>query len=208
MLSIAQIAELIEQINAQRSQLGFLTISELVALSARGNVILDPFSTFVGAKVQLGAGNVLYPGVVLETRNGGTLEIGEHNRFDLGSTVLADAGQVRLGSHNEFGGAGIKVSHPDALLTVGDHGRYLDGAQLIGPNRLGDGAQVLGAITVQNCYLESGMSYRHADPDLRAGVLKGAGIARDLLVRQGEVINRRVMFDQASIERQVTYHPK
>jgi hypothetical protein len=106
------------------------------------------------------------------------------------------------------GGVSLVTNSPEAVLLIGDAGRYCHGAQISGSNRLSHGAQVLGAILVQGCELGDGTSYSHPDPDQRGGVLKGAGLARNLRVGQGEVINGRLTLTQTMVERQSVYHPK
>jgi hypothetical protein len=179
-------------------------------LHARANVIFDPFSTLISRNIELGSGNVFYPNVVIETQGDGRIDIGEQNTFFPGTFVRAIGGQIWIGSRNSFGEGGVSLlaSDPQAVLRIGDNGRYCLGAQISGTNTCGDGAQVLGAILVQGCELESGASHAHPDPDQRGGVLKGAGLARNLVIRQGEVINGRLTFTQAMVERQSVYHPK
>lgn len=201
---------LIDVLNEQRASQGFYTLAELLGLRARANVVFDPFSTLISRSVELGSGNTFYPNVLVESQNGGRITIGDHNTFLPGTLVRAGGGQIFIGSRNSIGegGATLAASSPEALLVVGDAGRYCFGAQLSGSNRLGHGAQVLGAILVQACELGDGASYAHPDPDQRGGVLKGAGIARNLRVGQGEVINGRFDFALAPIQRQRAYHPK
>jgi hypothetical protein len=204
------LADLMLQIDRQRADQGFLTIHELLRLGESDNVVLAPFSTLISARVRIGSSNIFYPGVVVEIRNGGSIQIGDGNRFCMQTYLLADAGELTIGSHNEFGegGVSVKALGPDDSIAIGDHGRYVQAAQIVGRNLLGSGSQVLGAITVQGCTLGAGESYRHPDPDLRGGVLKGMGMARGLHVGQGEVISRRAHFEQADIQRQTAYHPK
>jgi hypothetical protein len=210
MLTPQVLADLVLQIDLQRKDQGFLTIHELLRLGERDNVVLAPFSTLISAGVQIGAGNIFYPGVVVEIRNGGAIRIGDRNRFSMQTYLLADAGELTIGSHNEFGDGGVSVKAlgTEGIIAIGDRGRYAQGAQIVGRNTLGSGSQVLGPIAVQGCALGAGESYGHPDPDVRGAVLKGAGLARDLVVGQGEVVSRRASFEQADIERQAAYHPK
>jgi hypothetical protein len=85
----------------------------------------------------------------------------------------------------------VKALGSEGVITIGDHGRYVQGAQIVGCNTLGSGSQVLGPIVVQGRALGASESYGHRDPDLRGAILKGAGLARDLVVGQGEVISWR-----------------
>jgi len=96
----------------------------------------------------------------------------------------------------------------EGVIVLGDHGRYVQGAQIVGCNMLGSGSRVLGSIVVQGRALGASESYGHRDPDLCGAVLKGAGLARDLMVGQGKAISWRANFEQADVERQTVYHPK
>jgi hypothetical protein len=197
-------------LNQQRVDRGFYSLAELLELHARANVIYDPFSTLISRNVELGSGNVFYPNVVIETQGHGRIRMGDQNTFFPNTFIRATSGQIWIGNRNSFGEGGVSLltSEPQAVLRIGDDGRYCLGAQISGTNTCGDGAQVLGAILVQGCELGGGASYAHPDPDRRGGVLKGAGLARNLAIRQGEVINGRLTFTQAMVERQSVYHPK
>lgn len=201
---------LIEMLNQQRISRGFYSLAELLEICTGTNVIFDPFSTLISRTVELGSGNVFYPNVLIEVGAGGRISIGNDNTFLPNTLIRASAGHIRIGSGNIFGegGATLLTSSPGDVLLVGDAGRYSQGAQISGSNRLGNGAQVLGAIMVQGCELGDGASYTHPDADQRGGVLKGAGLARNLRVGQGEVVNGRFNFTQDAIERQSVYHPK
>jgi hypothetical protein len=202
------IAALIAKIDAHRRQCGFMSVGQLLNM-AGSNTILDPFSTLISAGVAIGQNNIIYPNVIIECRNAGTITLGSSNVFYPGTLLLADQGKISVGSGNEFGDGGvrIKANMPDALISIGDDGRYMNGAEIMGKCNLGSGTQILGAITVQNCDLGAGGSYRNSNPDLRGGLLKGFGLARNLEVNQGEVINGKGSFDQTNIERQAGYHP-
>jgi hypothetical protein len=97
---------------------------------------------------------------------------------------------------------------PNSCITIGDNGRYLNGMQIVGICSLGSGSQVIGNIIVQNCVLEEGESYLHDNPDLRAGLLKGFGIARNLTVGKGKVIEGAGKFETSNIQSQALFHPK
>lgn len=202
------VSELIEKINYHRRQRGFMTVSRLLEVYDR-NVILDPLSILISEGIEIGQDNVIYPNVVLECQNQGTMTIGSRNTFYPGTLLLADRGKIVIGSNNEFGDGGlrIKANMPDAIIRVGDMGRYMNGPEIMGKCTLGSGSQILGAITVQNCSLDDGESYHNPNPDLRGGLLKGFGLARNLKVKQGEVINGKGSFEQVNIERQAGYHP-
>lgn len=200
--------DLIAQIDAHRARRGFLSVSQLLAVHNE-NILLDPLSILISAGIELGVGNILYPGVILEVQNGGKIHIGNRNVFYPGTFFLADQGIIQVGDENEFGDGGVRLKAltADALITVGNVGRYMGGADVSGRCVLGSGTQILGAISVQNCTLGAGESYRHPDPNLRGGLFKGSGLARDLTIGQGEVISTRDTFEASAIERQAVYHP-
>jgi hypothetical protein len=201
---------LIDMLNQQRISRGFYSLAELLELHMPANIIFDPFSTLISRTLELGSGNIFYPNVIIETQADGRITIGHQNTFFPNTLLRASSGHICIGSGNIFGEGGVSLvtSSPEAQLLIGDTGRYCLGAQISGSNHLGHGAQVLGAILVQGCELGDGASYTHSDPDQRGGVLKGAGLARNLRVGQGEVINGRFNFTQAAVERQRVYHPK
>lgn len=203
------LSKTISLIDEQRHRRGFLSIARILERYSK-NIILDPFSTLINEGVEMGEGNVIYPNVIIEARNGGSLVLGDRNILYPGTLFLADQGTIRIGHDNEFGDGGLrlKANSPNTLIVIGDSGRYTNNAAIVGPCVLGSGSQVLGPINVQNCDLEAGDSYRGDDPDTRAGVLKGFGQARNLTVKQGEVINGRGLFEQTNVERQIVYHPK
>lgn len=201
--------EILSRIDEQRTARGFLPIARLLERYAN-NIILDPFSTLISEGIEMGEGNIIYPNVVIETKNGGIVTLGDRNILFPGTLFLADQGAIRIGDDNEFGDGGVRLKAiaPDTSLLIGDGGRYNNNASIMSPCVLGSGSQILGPINVQNCNLGAGESYKHDDPDLRAGVLKGFGQARNLRVKQGEVINGQGMFEQVNIERQLVYHPR
>ena len=198
------------KIDQQRASQGFRGVTELLDLADQGNAILDPFSVLISASVILGSHNLFYPNVIVQAKDGGELTVGDGNTFYPNTLILAEKGKVSIGNKNQFGdgGCSVKANMPDAEITIGDNGRYINGAQVIGKTHLGSGTQVIGPITVQNCTLEEGDDFHSADPDLRAGLLKGSGLARNITVAQGEVLNETGTFNQSDIERQSKYHPK
>jgi NDP-sugar pyrophosphorylase family protein len=203
------LSKTIALIDEQRRKQGFLSIAQMLERYSK-NIILDPFSTLISEGVEMGEGNVIYPNIIIESRNGGNIVLGDKNILYPGTLFLADHGGIRIGSENEFGDGGLRLKSnmEGTSIVIGDSGRYTNNAAIVGPCSLGSGSQVLGPITAQNCHLEAGESYKHDDPDLRAGVLKGFGQARNLTVKQGEVINGKGIFEQANVERQIVYHPK
>lgn len=198
-------------IDEQRASRGFYGVSELLEWAAQSdNTFLDPFSILISRTVKLGRDNVFYPNVILEVKNGGELTLGNSNVLYPSTLMIAERGKIFIANGNQLGdgGCSLKANMPDAVITVGDNGRYMSGAQVIGRTALGSGSQVLGLITVQNCTLEGGGDYRSADPDARAGLLKGSGLARNITVPVGKVLNGSRMFEESQTEDQSKYHPK
>ena len=205
------LAELISTIDAQRSGRGFMSVAQLLeALTGGGNVVLDPFSTLISQGVDIGRGNTFYPNVIIEATNGGAIMVGTGNVFYPGTMLQADGGTIKIGDRNQLGGGGLNIfaNTPEAGVEIGSDGRYMLGADITAPCLLGSGTQILGAISAQNCRLEAGGSYQEADPERRGGVLKGCGRARNLIVKQGEVINGHGSFSQSQVESQLAYHPR
>lgn len=201
----------IDVINEQRKSRGFLGISELLELCKQGNIIYDPLSTLISEEAIIGSGNVFYPCVTIQSDNNGRLRVGNNNVFYSQSFLLADKGSIIIGNYNQFGDGGIslKANMPNSQITIEDNGRYVNGIQILGRTTLGSGSQIIGGIiTVQNCVLESGETYQHENPDLRAGVLKGYGLARDIVVGRGKVLNGMGAFASDDIQDQSFFHPK
>lgn len=198
------------ELDGARERLGYLRIEALMALRADGNLILDPYSTLVSVRAVIGSGNVLMPGITLTCAPGAELVIGDGNMLHQGTLIAVDTGAVRIGAGNLLGEAGltIRANRADALIEIGDHGRYQSGVTLIGRCKLGSGSQILGPIAVDSCELGAGGSFREPDPDLRGGVLKGFGVARGLRVPQGQVIQGHGVFDAQDIKLQTFFHPK
>ncbi len=193
-----------------RRSRGLMTIGDIRYLVQRGNVIFDPFSILISATVKIGTGNTIFPCVSLFCNDLGELSIGDDNTFFSNSLVEAVSGPIIIGSSNQFGEGGFtaKTNRPAAGIVIGDNGRYLGGAAVFGEATLGTGSQILGAIIVDSCHLEAGHSYKDTDPDLRAGLLKGAGTARNLTVPVGQVILGNGTFSPAEIKPQSFFHPK
>lgn len=198
-----------DHIAAARQTKGFLSAQSLVNSVGKKNTIFDP-SVLIGKDVVIGKGNTFYPNVIIECRAGCKVVIGDNNIFYPGVFILGTGGLIRIGSGNEFGTGGctIKANMSDAEIIIGDNGRYCDGVSIMGKTDLGSGSQVLGAITVQSCVLAEGGSYQESDPDKRAAVLKGYGLARGLTLQTGQVVNGSGNFATAPVEWQRDYHPK
>jgi hypothetical protein len=102
----------IDQLSADehRRAMGFLTAQETLALGEAGARILDPYSTLVSVGVVLGAGIVLYPGVLLEKDAASSIAIGAGTRLYPGTIVLAsDGGSVVAGAGCQLGPGGVQV---------------------------------------------------------------------------------------------------
>ncbi|MEZ0172622.1 AraC family transcriptional regulator [Microvirga sp. TS319] len=201
----------ITRINEARRALGLLDIEAVLALAERGNVILDPFSTLIGAHARIGTGNMFYPCVTLHGSVPGALLIGDGNTFHSGTWLAAETGTITIGDGNLFGeGGGLtaKANRPGARIAIGDHGRYQGGASVFGETTLGSGSQLLGAITVDTCSLAAGGSFRDPDPDCRGALLKGHGTARNLRLGAGQVIAGSGIFRMEDAKPQSFFHPK
>ena len=187
----------------------FLTVDQLHSVDAT-NTLLNISSVLISENVLIGKNNIFYPNVVIECHEEGAIEVGNNNTFYPGTYILCSNGKITIGNNNDFGPSGltIKANFPDAVITVGDGGRYSDGASIMGRSTLGSGSQVLGNITVQSCVLGEGASFTELDPDKRGAVLKGMGLARNLTLTAGQVINGLGDFSKAPIEQQSFYHPK
>jgi hypothetical protein len=193
-----------------RQARGFLDAPDTIGEIGADNFILDPYSLLISKGVRIGTGNVFYPNVVIETQGDGVIVIGDNNIFYPGTYLLSSAGSITVGRDNEFGASGctVKANTPDAQIIISDGGRYCDGASIVGKTSLGSGTQVLGAITVQDCSLASGGTFQTPDPDERAAVLKGFGLARGITLEKGQVVNGSGNFASRPIEWQHDYHPK
>ncbi|MDB5181394.1 MAG: hypothetical protein JWP13_157 [Candidatus Saccharibacteria bacterium] len=196
--------------NDARNQKEFLDTATLEASIGVNNSVLDAHSVLISKRVVIGKGNVFYPNVVIECIGEGSLDIGDGNTFYPGTFILCSNGTITIGNDNEFGTGGctIKANMDAAEIHIGSGGRYSDGVSVMGKTLLDNGSQVLGAITVQSCSLEGGGNYTEPDPDKRAAVLKGSGLARGITLQQGQVINHIGNFSHASVEWQRAYHPK
>lgn len=203
--------DIIEIIDSQREAKGFLTIEEVLALNKKGNLILDPFSILISKRVKIGSQNIFYPSIIVEILNNGAISIDNGNTFFPQTSMLADNGEIIIGNNNQFGdgGVSIKANQPGVKIRIGNEGRYLNGVQVIGNTSLGSGSQLIGGLlTVQDCSIENGLPYTHPEPDERGGVIKGFGVARNLTIKQGQVINGSGVFLEEDIKKQSFYHPK
>ncbi len=192
-----------------RKQHGFLSTDELMASFGGTNQILDT-SVLISQGVRIGSNNIFYPNVVVECSHQEGITIGDNNIFYPGTYILSSDGTVTIGNSNEFGPSGctIKANTPETAVTIGDEGRYTDGANIMGDTTLGTGSQVLGNVIVQSCVLAAGGTHRTPNPDERAAVLKGFGLARGLVLEKGQVVNGCGNFADCPVEWQRDYHAK
>jgi carbonic anhydrase/acetyltransferase-like protein (isoleucine patch superfamily) len=196
--------------DAARKRLGFLPLAETAALAHRGVLIPDPGSVLVSSGVQLEDSAVLWPNVILQATESGRITIGQGTNLFAGTRIVATGGMVAIGKDAEIGEEGgftIKTGMGE-VIEIGDGARLLGGGSLSQSNRVGRGAQILGPIRCQNCALGDGGTYRDSEPDERGGVLKGSGVARNVEVPQGHVIQAFGLFAEAVMRRQSYFHPK
>ncbi|MFF3071195.1 hypothetical protein ACFVSN_01585 [Kitasatospora sp. NPDC057904] len=201
--------KMFELMDEQRRTNGFRTLGEMAVL-AETNTVFDPFSTLIARDAEIGEGNTFFPGVVVRC-DGGTCSIGSGSTFHPSTLLLAaDGGRIVVGDGCSLGPGGvqIKANQPGSLLSVGDHARLLNGAEVVGSSMIGDGAQVIGAISAQSVRLAGGDDFTGPDPDRRGAVLKGSGLARGIRLAVGDVVNGLGDFAAAPVERQLAYHPR
>ncbi|HEY7175287.1 MAG TPA: hypothetical protein VH442_10245 [Micromonosporaceae bacterium] len=200
--------------DATRRRRALLTTAEVGRIDGD---VLDPSSLILSARVRLGTGNVFYPSVVIECDDASECVIGDGNVFWPGTVILAQSGgAIQIADANEFGpgGAAVKANAPGKAnaagntIRIGSRCRPTNGAEILGQSDLGDGSQVLGAISALSVRLGAGADHTHAEPDERGAVLKGAGTARELVLRRGDVVNGVGDFGMAPVERQSHYHPR
>lgn len=200
--------ELLDQINCARRAAGFLSVEEILSLSDSGNQILDPFSVLISKRVTFGEGNRIYPGVTIQAAGDAEVHIGNGNHFQAGTLLEASCGDIVIGNDNQFGEGGFtaKANQPGARISIGNNGRYVNNPSVFGLTELQDGSQILGNITVVSCILCAGGSHEEPEPDRRAGLLKGYGVAKGLKVSVGQVIWGEGTFDQKHAVPQSTFH--
>ncbi len=188
---------------------GLKTIREIFELIEQGNSIFDPFSVLISVESEIGTGNTIHSCVSLLSGDASILRIGNDNIFHPNTVLVAEGGDILVGSHNQFGEGGFtaKANKPGARITIGSHGRYLGNATVFGTTSLGDGCQILGQITVDSCSLTGGGCWKDPDPDMRGALLKGQGNARDISLETGQVIAGQGCFAQKDVLMQSHFHP-
>lgn len=193
-----------------RADNDFYTLSEMCAL-CKDNIIFDFYSVLISKNVTLGKDNIIYPGVIMETDLESNITIGSHNVFFNNTHVEAKCcGDITIGNYNNFmnGGISIRSNMPNSKIIFSNNGRYDGRINIFGNCLFGEGSQIIGTINVYNCTLIGGGDYNEKDPDRRAGLIKGFGTAKNIVVDKGMVVNGFGDFSQADLELQSNYHKK
>lgn len=203
-------AKLLETIDRTRERNGFLTLAEMLALEDSANVVFDPFSTLIARDAEIGRDNVFHPNTRFICSADARLRIGSSNLFHSNTVVEATTGAIVIGDGNLFGEGAVcvKANTPGAVISIGDKGRYCGLVNLFGKTTLGSGSQVLGNITALNCALAEGGPWSHPMPDERGAVLKGSGIAKEIQLSRGQVIDGWGVFQAADAVSQSVFHPQ
>ncbi len=194
-----------------RRERGLLTPAELLDLADQGVTVLDPFSVIVSRRVEIGADNVLHPGVVIECDERSHCTLGPGNVLYGGTRISAtDGGRVTVGARSRIGDGGTRIiAGAHESIGIGDGVRLMDGAEVTGDSLLGHGSQILGRISARSVELAAGLPYTHPDPDGRGGVIKGIGRAAGALVGTGEVLyDLGADLIDTEPKRQRLYHPE
>ena len=198
-------------IDDTRRAFNFRSVQETIALRQSGVTVLDPHSTLVSPPVEIGEQTIIWPGVTIQCIGGsGTISIASGTILHSGTRIVVnDGGMITIGASAEIGEEGgftLKAG-AGATITIGDGARLLGGGSLASSNDVGRGAQILGPIRAQDCVLHGGDTHRDPDPDKRGAVLKGCGVARNLTLAQGEVIQAFGIFADAEVHPQTFFHP-
>ncbi len=186
-----------------RQEFGYLTVAEILQLCATQK-ILDPSSTLISRKAQLGEGNVFYPGTVIAVDEQSFCVIGDRNIFYPGTFLSAvDGGMLLLGSEIALGPGGVQLTagRSDAVA-VGDRARLTNGAVVTGRSVLGSGSQIVGAIRAESVVLADGGDHASLPAEKRGSVLKGSGVARGLRLAPGDLVHGFGELTSATLERQ------
>ena len=197
--------------DAARERAGFLSLADTAALNEKGIIVLDPHSTLVSPRVVLSEGITLWPSVTIEASDCADVSIGRGTQLYSGTRIVAKSGKIVIGMDVEIGEEGgftIKAETSHCVIEIGNGARLLGGGALSLRNVIGRGAQVLGPIRMQNCVLGAGATYAEPDPDKRGAVLKGSGVARNIELPAGKVIQGFGLFSEAPVCDQSYFHPK
>ncbi|WAP50522.1 hypothetical protein OL239_10725 [Arthrobacter sp. ATA002] len=186
-----------------RREFGFLTVTEVLQLCATQR-ILDPSSTLISAKVQLGEGNVFYPGIVLQVDGESSCVIGHRNVFHPGAFISAEhGGMILMGSDITLGPGSVQLRAGRAdAVAVGDSARLSNGPVVTGRSVLGSGSQILGAVEADSVVLVDGGDFASSPPEKRGAVLKGAGLVSGVRLAPGYLLQGFGDFSAAGVVRQ------
>jgi hypothetical protein len=194
-----------------RRALGFMSVQELERLGGTGVLVPDPSSPLVSPRARIGQGTVIYPTVIIDVDADSAITIGRHCRLYPGALLEAREGaQIIIADDAELGpgGVSIRVRGRGNAVVLESEVRLSGGCELSGDCRLGRGAQLLGAISARGVTLGGGLGgHDWPDPDGRGAVLKGAGLADGIALERGEVRSCRPSFADAPTERQSAHHP-
>lgn len=198
------------QVNLQREAQGFLSIEAILGLQRNRIVVLNPFATFISKHVHFSGSCQIGSGAILMASAADSLVIEDGVTFAGNVEVEAiNGGKIRIGNNAAIGhdgGFSIKANRSNAVIQIGENARLMGGGALYGKSIVGDGAQILGSIKVQDCILDGGGNFEEADPGLRGAVLKGMGWANGLKISRGQVIQACGDFSLAPVRQQVEFH--
>jgi len=203
--------EIVNGIDDVRRLKGFLTVGETLQLADLGVTVIDPFSTLVSRQASLASGVFVWPNVTIEVGSAGSVRIGASTALHSGVRIVAGDGSIVIGANVDIGQEGgftFVTRASGDMIHVANDARLNGGGSIAGGANLGSGAQVLGPIRIQNCQLGGGGSFREPDPDKRGAVLKGSGVARNIDVPTGMVIQAFGVFSEAPMRWQSYFHPQ
>jgi carbonic anhydrase/acetyltransferase-like protein (isoleucine patch superfamily) len=186
-------------------------VAALAELADSAIRVLDPFSTLISAGVVIGQDTVIYPGVVIQRDGASRLVLGGENVLYPGTFLLAErGGSLLIGDACELGPGvvQVKANLPESDIKLGSGVRLLNGCELTGQSELGDGCQIIGPVQAQSVRLAGGLGgYGWPEPDERGALLKGSGLARNIVLNRGEVASCQPSFADVEVVRQSRFHP-
>ena len=187
-----------------------MTVGETDALGEQGVRVLEPCSTLISCRALIGAGTIVYPTLIIDADDRSYVETGRDCVLYPGTVLEArEGGRIQVGAAGQLGPGGvtIRVGRGESV-SLGAQVRLGGGYELTGICELGQGAQILGAISARSVRLAGGAGgYRWPVADERGAVLKGTGVADAITLAKGEVKSRRGSFAEALTEHQSAYHP-
>ncbi len=209
---MADLNALLECVNQHRARHQCLSIAQVIALAAQGVMVDDPFAAQISRHVVFHGPCHLRGAVYLFADAPRAITVGCNVFIEGPTTVEAKGGAtVSVGNHAVIGlegGFHVKANRSGSTMEIGDGVRLCGGGAIFGHTVVGQGAQVLGRIQVVNCVLAGGSDFADPNPDARGAVLKGMGLAENLHLGQGDVIQSFGIFSMAQIRRQLEFHPK